>query len=116
MSMQHVDDEALRELQVIMGDDFNNLLKTFVTDSTARIAAAEQALAAADGEALRRAAHSFKGSSGNMGAPRLSDLCRRIEELAHGGDIHSCIPLLDEVSAEFEIVQCELARFERSHR
>lgn len=113
MSIQHLDDDALRELQVVMGDDFGNLLQTFVTDSTARIAAAQKAAAAADGEALRRAAHSFKGSSGNMGAPKLSELCRRIEELAHGGMVDSCIPLLAELSEEFEVVQRELARFAR---
>lgn len=113
MSIQHVDDDALRELQVVMGDDFGNLLKTFVTDSTARIAAAQQAVAAADSEALRRAAHSFKGSSGNMGAPRLSDLCRRIEELAHNGKVDSCVPLIAELSEEFAVVQRELLRFAR---
>lgn len=111
MNMQHVDNEALRELQVVMGEDFNNLLKTFVTDSAARIVAAEQAAAAADSDALRRAAHSFKGSSGNMGAPLLSDLCRQIEELAHSGQVESCIPLLVELNAEFAVVQRELARF-----
>lgn len=113
MSFLHVDDEALRELQVVMGDDFGNLLKTFVADSTARIAAAQQAAAAADSDALRRAAHSFKGSSGNMGTPMLSELCRRIEELAHGGDVQSCIPLLAALSEEFVVVQRELSRFNR---
>ena len=113
MSIQHLDDDALRELQIVMGDDFGNLLQTFVTDSTARIAAAEKAAAAADSDALRRAAHSFKGSSGNMGAPKLSDLCRRIEELAHAGIVDKCIPLLAELNEEFVVVQRELARFNR---
>lgn len=113
MSIRHVDDDVLRELQVVMGDDFGNLLQTFVTDSTARIAAAQQAAAAADGEALRRAAHSFKGSSGNMGALQLSELCRQIEELAHSGQVDRCIPLLAALSEEFALVQHSLLRFTR---
>lgn len=113
MSIQHLDDEALHELQVIMGEDFGHLLQTFVTDSTARIEAAEQAATAADSEALRRAAHSFKGSSGNMGAPRLSDLCRQIEELARDGVIDRCLPLVAQLSEEFAAVQRELQRFAR---
>lgn len=113
MSTPHVDDDTLRELQIVMGDDFGNLLQTFITDSAMRIATAQQAAAAADSDALRRAAHSFKGSSGNMGAPKLSELCRRIEELAHRGVVDSCIPLLAELSEEFAVVQRELSRFNR---
>lgn len=109
MSIQHLDDEALRELRVVMGDDFAKLLQTFATDSAARITLIQQTAAAADSEALRRAAHSFKGSSGNMGASRLSELCRQIEELARDGALEQCAPLIAELPEEFEAVQRELA-------
>ncbi len=112
MGNPHLDGEALRELQVVMGDDFGNLLKTFVADSNMRIASAQKAAADADGEALRRAAHSFKGSSGNMGAVHLYDICQRIEALAHAGDVEQCLPLLAELNDEFVAVQRELKRFE----
>lgn len=108
MSMQHLDDDVLRELRLVMGEDFAKLLHTFATDSIARIAAIEQATAAADAEALRRAAHSFKGSSGNMGAFRLSDLCRQIEEFARDGAPDRCPPLVAELSGEFARVEAEL--------
>ncbi len=111
MGSQHLDEEALRELQVVMGDDFDKLLQTFATDSIARIAAIQQTAAAADSEALRRAAHSFKGSSGNMGARQLSELCRQIEDFARDGAVAPCIPLIAELSDEFDAVQRELKRF-----
>lgn len=112
MNTQHLDDEALRELQVVMGDDFGNLLQTFAIDSAARIAAIQQAATAADAEALRRAAHSFKGSSGNMGALQLSDICRQIEDLARDGEVDDCIPLVAKLSDEFALVQGELKQFD----
>ncbi len=110
MNIPHIDDEALRELQAVMGDDFASLLQTFAIDSAARIEAVKQAADAADGEALRRAAHSFKGSSGNMGALRLCDLCRQIEELARDGAIRHCVPLIEQLADEFALVQSELER------
>ena len=111
MSIKHLDDDALRELEVVMGDDFVTLLQTFATDSAARIAAIQQTAAAADSEALRRAAHSFKGSSGNMGAHLLSELCRQIEDFARDGAVAPCMPLIAELSDEFARVQRELKRF-----
>jgi histidine phosphotransfer protein HptB len=111
VGLQHLDNEALRELQVVMGDDFGKLLQTFATDSAARINAIQQTAAAADSEALRRAAHSFKGSSGNMGARQLSDLCRQIEDFARDGVIEPCMPLIAELTNEFAYVQSELKLF-----
>lgn len=113
MSIQHLDDEAVRELEVVMGEDFAKLLQTFATDSAARIVAIQQTAAAADSEALRRAAHSFKGSSGNMGARQLSELCRQIEEFARDGAVEPCMSLIAELSDEFALVQRELKRFSR---
>lgn len=108
MVIQHFDGETLRELRVVMGEDFAKLLQTFASDSAARVVAIRETAAAADAEGLRRAAHSFKGSAGNMGALRLSDLCRQIEEFARDGVVDSCLPLIDMLVDEFRSVQDEL--------
>ncbi len=111
MSTQHLDSEILRELQIVMGDEFAHLLQTFVVDSVARIAAVQEAAAIADSDALRRAAHSFKGSSGNMGALRLCELCHQIEECARRGEVDPCLPLIAQLDQEFALVQNELEQF-----
>jgi HPt (histidine-containing phosphotransfer) domain-containing protein len=108
VAAQHLDQGTLQELKVIMGGDFNKLLKTFASDSASRVAAIRQAAAATDSDALRRAAHSFKGSSGNMGALRLAELCRQIEELARDGAAARCPPLVDKLVEEYAYVQAEL--------
>lgn len=68
---------ALQELQMIMEDEFALLLTTFVRDASARIQELEAARS--DWTALRRAAHSFKGSSSNIGALALSEYCLNLE-------------------------------------
>lgn len=76
---EHLDMAALEELQMIMEDDFALLLTTFLADGDIRVNEIKQALLAEDAEAVRRAAHSFKGSSSNVGAYKLSDLCFKME-------------------------------------
>jgi len=105
---QHLDAAAVAELKGVMGSDFALLAQTFFTDSGQRIEAVRAALDASDAEALRRAAHSFKGSSSNMGAPHLAELCRALEELGRGGSVQGGRQLLDELAAEFDAVRVEL--------
>ena len=105
---QHLDGDALRELQAVMGDEFGLLVRTFATDSAQRVDAVRAAAAAGDADALRRAAHSFKGSAGNMGALRLAELCRLIEDAARDGNIAAAQGPLDELAAEFASAQAEL--------
>jgi HPt (histidine-containing phosphotransfer) domain-containing protein len=109
MAAQHLDREILEELRVVMGNEFSGLLQTFVQDSGQRVLAIGRELAAADAVGLRAAAHSFKGSSSNMGARRLAQLCKEIEELALAGDVAACEPLTRELEAEFSAVKDEVA-------
>ncbi len=77
MTESILDLEALTELQHVMNDEFDSLLSTFLNDAVKRLAAIEAARS--DTEALRRAAHAFKGSSSNIGAVHLAERCRALE-------------------------------------
>lgn len=108
-AQQHLDEQALQELKVIMGSDFPLLVRTFLNDSLQRITAITAALDCGDAEALRRAAHSFKGSSGNLGALQLAELCRQLEERGRDGDTGGdCPALLARLAQEFDYVEREL--------
>ena len=61
----HIDHQVLKGLREVMEDEYLTLVETFLTDSERRV---EQLLAAKNAAELRMAAHSFKGSSSNMGA------------------------------------------------
>lgn len=77
MTTTTLDAAVLAELQLIMGDDFALLLQTFSDDSVQRLQALEAARE--DVDALRRAAHSFKGSASNVGAVALAHSCLQLE-------------------------------------
>jgi HPt (histidine-containing phosphotransfer) domain-containing protein len=106
--ISHLDQAATQELRNIMGSDFGLLVQTFVRDSAQRIEAIRSGIKTGDADMLRRAAHSFKGSAANMGAPRLADICRSLEELGRIGDTSSAHPLVDELVIEYGAVEREL--------
>ncbi len=104
----HLDHDMLEELKDIMEDEFLELLKAFLSDSEMRIKSLRSAYTANDHDNARNIAHSFKGSSGNIGARALSQLCKELEELAKGGCISDAGTLIDGLEAEFHCVSTEL--------
>lgn len=98
---EHLDDAVLAELRDVLGDEFPVLVTTFLTDSQARLVAIRRALAARECDAVREAAHSFKGSALNLGAHRLANLCRDAENHARAGALAPLDNLLAELDTEF---------------
>ena len=62
------------------------------------------ALGASDGNKLRRAAHSLKGSSGNLGAIRLAELCGEVEVRAEHNDLEAVRQLIPAIEIEYQKV------------
>ncbi len=73
--------EMLRDLDP-SGGLVGQVLDAFLDELPRQFAAIEGAQAIHDDEALRRAAHALKSSSGNVGAHQLAELLRRIEVAA----------------------------------
>ncbi|AGI23660.1 Hpt domain-containing protein [Pseudomonas sp. MT3] len=105
MSEPHLDGAVLSNLLSIMEDEYPLLVETFLSDSEERLRGIRAAFATADGAALRHAAHSFKGSCGNMGATVLSGLCKQLEEAARHNDLAAAQGLIAKVEREFSIVR-----------
>ena len=81
MTVEHINVVALEELKGIMGDDFGLLIETFTRDSEQRLVSLSAAIDSQDAESLRSTAHSFKGSSSNVGAPALAEFCFHLETM-----------------------------------
>lgn len=96
-----LDTALLNELREIMGEDFHRLIRSFARDGNQRIDALNQALSAGEAESARQQAHSFKGSSGNLGALRVTDLCLKIEQHAQGCDLAAAAGLMAGLASEF---------------
>lgn len=106
---EHLNLDTLKELKIIMGDEYSLLLETFINDSVIRIKTVAEAVAAQDPDAIRRAAHSLKGSAGNMGAVSLSLICKSLEELGASGSVQGASVLLEEMQNEYLLVSQTLS-------
>ena len=98
----HLDPAVLSGLQEVMEGEYPKLLDTFLDDSQKRVEALRKARD--DAKALARIAHSFKGSSGNLGAVRLAHLCQRleVESVEAAADLGA---LVDQIDHEFALVK-----------
>lgn len=101
----HLDMDALSELREVMGEEFNVLLKTFINDSAQRIDTLRMALNSQDADALGKAAHSFKGSSMNIGATQLGQLCLKAETAGRQGDLSGVESVIEGIAEEFSQVR-----------
>ena len=61
-------------------------------------------------EGLRQAAHSLKSASANLGATRLADLCKTLEDLGRSGDLEPAVELQPTLREEYEAVIGALER------
>jgi HPt (histidine-containing phosphotransfer) domain-containing protein len=106
VSDSHLDQSVLASLLDVMGEEYPVLLDTFLLDSEERQRHIHQAMAADDAQALRLAAHSFKGSCSNMGAA----LAARRERLDEAP------ALVEQIGREFAIVRILLKSERQRYR
>jgi HPt (histidine-containing phosphotransfer) domain-containing protein len=99
---KHLDPNVLSALREVMEDEFSTLVDTFLLDSEERL---QQLTVAADAMQLLEAAHSFKGSSSNMGAIRLAELCHDLEQRAKEQNLSGIEALVAEIAREFAQVR-----------
>jgi HPt (histidine-containing phosphotransfer) domain-containing protein len=99
----HMDPEVLVGLREVMEGEYPLLLDTFLDDSQKRVEALRKARD--DAKALGRIAHSFKGSSGNLGAVRLARLCQRLEAESAKAQVTDLGKLVDQIDHEFALVK-----------
>jgi histidine phosphotransfer protein HptB len=99
--MIHLDRDTLNSLKQVMEDDFGLLISTFVQDSQDRIQKLRMIIETNDADLIRRTAHSFKGSSSNIGAPHLSALCAALEKKALVNNFDGLAQDLREIEEEF---------------
>ena len=81
----------------LLRDDpsFADIVLQFVEGLGNRITTMEDAMRAADFEALRQAAHQLKGSGGGYGYPLLTERAADLERLAKSQELQRCAGALD---------------------
>ncbi len=100
--------DVLRELCIEAGPEvLREMFGSWEDDTVRHLDGIRQALAAADRQALKAAAHALKGSCANLGIVRLSELGRLLEleiELPAEAEV-----LLAEMQDEFDCARAQIA-------
>ena len=104
-----IDQNVLAELKEIMAEDFTILVDTYLNDSRKHLQTLKRAFCGRNWVELNRGAHSLKGSSGNIGANRLSALCAQVEQLALTERSAQIEGLLTQVEQEYQSVVASIS-------
>jgi HPt (histidine-containing phosphotransfer) domain-containing protein len=98
--------EGLRDLG---GDEMlSELTQLFFDDTGSNLAALKEAIEKHDATSVERVAHRLKGSSDNMGATWMAELCGQLQDAGVSGDLAAAPALLERLEEEFEYVRSAL--------
>jgi signal transduction histidine kinase/DNA-binding response OmpR family regulator/HPt (histidine-containing phosphotransfer) domain-containing protein len=110
-------DAAIVDSLMSVDDDgtlMDEVVATFLKIAPLRLAAIRKA-AKGNAAQLERAAHSFLGSCGNLGARRMADLCARLEVLGRSGSTEGAVEIARTLEEEFAAVRPHLEALPARH-
>jgi two-component system, sensor histidine kinase and response regulator len=105
-----LDRERVETVRELLEEAFTETIEAFLQHTSTQLAALHEAIARNDATAVSHIAHTLKGSSGNLGATRLSALC---EQFMHASQIGLPVEVgqhVAHIETEFTRVQAVLAR------
>ena len=102
MSDNLIDPEAWEAFKSMMDASFlAEMIDTYLSDAPMLIEQMRAGFASGEADLVRRAAHSLKSNSANLGALRLAGATRELEMLAKSGSLAGAEPKLLQVEAEY---------------
>ena len=100
-----LDQVTLANLRELGGDEdpgfLNEIIDQFLQDAPRHIEAIEQAMMMENPDMVMKAAHSFKGGCGNMGAQPLAALCVILEEMGRQGTVAGSDVVFSKIQNEW---------------
>ncbi|BFM06735.1 Hpt domain-containing protein [Halioxenophilus aromaticivorans] len=108
-SYQYFDATVMDTLHMIMGNEMVELFTVYAKDSKIRLQDLESLVYSyAPAQDIRMAAHSLKGSSANVGAKPMAELCFQLETLAQEESLDKASVLLTDIKNLYSLMQVEL--------
>ncbi|WP_297324371.1 Hpt domain-containing protein [Nitrosomonas sp.] len=93
---------ALRQLNPINGVGvLKKLILIYLKSAPAFLSQIEDAIQDKDSLMLRRAAHTLKSSTANIGAETLADICQKLEDFGDNNQVDEAAKLLAKFQHEF---------------
>ena len=77
------------------------LIDKFLPDTAQRLVDLRKTVAAADANAIARAAHGLRGSYGNIGSQEAAGLCQELEQEARSGSVREANGRLGRLEENF---------------
>ncbi len=109
--------DQFRELDPVGGLGLiKEIMTVYLDSSLGLLRQVEQGLIAGDADALRRAAHSLKSSSANVGAEKLSKLFLELEVMGRDGLLTAAMPVLDETRQAYAEATEEMRQLMREEK
>jgi HPt (histidine-containing phosphotransfer) domain-containing protein len=99
---------GLREVGKANPKFLTDITNLFREDALVRLHDLRDAVGSRNLDALARAAHALKSSSGNVGATRIYTICSAIEENARNGSIDGAGDLVHQLAAELDVAVAAL--------
>jgi HPt (histidine-containing phosphotransfer) domain-containing protein len=80
----------------------------FLEDAESRLETLRKAVSEDDANSVRDAAHALKGSSGNLGAWQIQEVCSELQEIGESGNLDRTSELLEQLAAALDSARPEL--------
>ncbi len=109
-----LDPEIFAGLLELTDDDDDSfvveLFESYVASYARGISGMREAASKGDADAMRRHAHTLKGSSANVGASHIAELAKELQFRGEQGDLQGVAEWIEAVEVEFERVLGEVRR------
>jgi PAS domain S-box-containing protein len=103
-----LDQKIIKSLRQIAGESLSQIIADYLEDAAQLLQSIREAVAAGDAQSLKQSAHSLRSSSANLGATRLSNLCKELEMMGRVGITTHASESMARVEAEYEKVKVAL--------
>ncbi|MCC6207624.1 MAG: EAL domain-containing protein [Gammaproteobacteria bacterium] len=102
---ESIDQEFFSELRATIGDAFINMINVFLEDIPVYMDELGSAINEGKTDQIGNIAHTIKGSSANIGANKLAELCRSIEASNNSGEFEIVRELFASTTAEVKALK-----------
>ena len=96
-------------------DPLEKIVTLFGEHSLRLLESMKNAVSQGEAQLVRETAHSLKSSSGNVGAVKLSSLCKEMEEAGRKANIDAAMGLLPQIQEEYERAKEALEQYVKDH-
>ncbi|MCB0210150.1 MAG: response regulator [Anaerolineae bacterium] len=107
-----IDRGVLQEFEEAMGEEGSEmvaeLIEIFLQETPSILVQLEEGFASKNPETIKKAAHTLKSSSANVGALILSKLCKELEDIGLSSDLTHAANKLDQAIAIYDEVEITL--------